>query len=442
MSKLTRPAITQISVAPIQLAGEIYDQRSLPKNPNGFAGEDLPLQSISNSAQSGSNTVITVPSPLAFKAGRYAIVIGIDKIAGLYQVVSVDQNTVTLDGFEGSMIGAQVKPINTVIRTEGDGLQLRWRAGYISNLVLDAKTTPYGFIQGGKYETGTEKPSCAIGTARFVGVDGGSRSAFIVASSGSSLGVDNIAIRNCGIGLHAVHGASIVGTGAYIKDAAEDALKCEHSSTMYIGTGNVLRTSAQSALGCRYTSAQEIANFYFKSAKDAFATSQFNSYVSIRNCNFEGQTVNTLNAVDGGIIVLNNLDFRGVNATRLIRATNGAIVRSVGNCQLDGTFSEKNDINHSQVNVNGINLSGNKVHVTLTPGTINANGRYAQQRTLTGYRIDSAEAQPLNMTVLGDLPRGVVPFVLGLGDNLVRVILQNTSNQQVEIPSLNIILSY
>ena len=31
MSKLTRPAITQISVAPIQLAGEIYDQRSLPK---------------------------------------------------------------------------------------------------------------------------------------------------------------------------------------------------------------------------------------------------------------------------------------------------------------------------------------------------------------------------------------------------------------------------
>lgn len=442
MAGLTKPNIDQINIDPITLPQGHYNQGQFPQPMHGFAGPDIPAQTAGTTTNVSGDAEVVVPFPSAFIPGMYVIATGNVMVSGLYRVTSVGNASITLHGYEGDLVGSQLKPINATITTTGEGLNLSFRSASLSNIVIIATSTPYGVIQGSKYEQGNNKPTCNIGSASYVGVDGGTRAAWVVGGSGSALGVDNIAIMNCNIGLLSVHGASVVGTGAYIKDSGEDSFKCEHSSMMYLTTGNALRTSSQSHVGCRYASSQEMAGFHFLSPTTAFTTSQFNSYVSLRDCTMSGSTTYGLNAVDGGVIALNNIDLSGSSGTTPIRASNGAIIRSVGaNSNLVGSYTGANVIEASNVQVNGTTLSGRKVRSTITPGSINAGARFSQQRSLPGYRIGE-DAASLNLTVLGELPIGVIPFVIGLGEDLIRVTLQNVGSTTASIPTLDILVSY
>lgn len=416
--------------------------------PKVISGVDLPAVAVTAITVLASSIKITVANPADFVVGAYAFVTGSSNltVAGCFKVLSKAGNDIELafhHNFISTVVtGVTAKPIVSILSVLDDnGVKLIGEVRKISNLVIDATGRQYGIVAGSKYEQGFNKPVCNIEEAQYVHVEGGDRVAWCIGGGGSALGVNNISAGNCGRGVLSAYGSSVVGTGAYIYNGAEDLFKCEHSADMYITSYNGIKTSAEGILGVRYAAAQEMADgFAVVNGGTAIGTSQFNAYLSIRNLVAKGNSTYGINSADGGAVALSSADASAVTGSKGVRARNNSTVRTVTGTSDFSGFTSLTEILSSTVELNGVTYSGKSTLSTVPVGTIAANSRFAQQRTYTGFRPENS--LPINMTVNSDLPIGIIPFSVAISDDIIRVVFQNVTAAPVVVGDVPVIISW
>lgn len=413
--------------------------------PLNIYGSDYPPVNVLSIAEGvpGTSTVISVSDATNFKSGRYLILSGDRKVSCGVRILAVSGTNIEIDFSHsgivyGTLTGVTAKPINSVIKTS-TGLQVRNVIYAIKNLAIEA-TGEYGLVVGGGYYPESQGGSCSVWDANNVIVDGGSVCGILVSGSGSQLGINGVHVSNANISLECIYSASVRGTEFTSYKSGEDSLKVEHTADCYIRGGSIYRPQSQSCIGSRYSAAVEFSDAYMADGAISFATSQFASYLSLRNIVMKGNATYAVNCIDGAVTVINNIDASGATGNYAIRSEKHSVVRQAGDNSDFSGYSALTTIVNAHVDINGITYSGKKIQSTLTVGTIAANSRYSQQRTVTGYIISNAV--PLHLTVLSDLPIGIISDVLAVSDNTIRVTFQNITAAPVNVGDVNILISW
>lgn len=386
---------------------------------------------------------VSVQNADNFHVGKYCILSGRRDISCGAMIISKDGNVLTLDMSHNGIIsgpvnGVVAKPINSIIKTT-KGIQFRSNIYSIKNVAVETDGD-YGLIIGGGYYPDSQCGSCVVWDANNLIVNGGSVCGVLVSGSGSQFGVNGVHISNANISLECVYSASVRGTEFTSYNSGEDSLKVEHAADCYIKGGSIFKPRTQSCIGSRYSSSVEFSDGYLSDGAIAFATCQFAFYLSLRNITIKGNATYAINCVDGGVVVTNNINASEATGDFAIRADKFSVVRQAGaNSDFSG-YSALTLINNSHIDLNGVTYSGKKVKSTLNVGTISANGRFSMQRTLTGYIISNEV--PLQMTVLNDLPIGIISDAIAVSDNIVRVTFQNVTPNPISVGDVNILLSW
>lgn len=387
---------------------------------------------------------VSVQNADNFHVGKYCILSGRRDISCGAMIISKDGNVLTLDMSHNGIIsgpvnGVVAKPINSIIKTT-KGIQFRSNIYSIKNVAIETDGD-YGLIIGGGYYPDSQCGSCVVWDANNLIVNGGSVCGVLVSGSGSQFCINEVHITNANISLECIYAASVKGFSFSSYNSNEDSIKVEHASSCYIKELSIIKPKTQSCVAARYSSSVEISDCYMVGSEgSAFATSQFSSYLSLRNIVMLGSAKYAINCVDGAVVAINNIDASLAKVDYGVRVEKHSVLRQVGiNSNFSGSIADSL-INNSHVDFNDIVFSGKKIKSTINVGSINPNSRFSIQRVATGYKIENE--LPINMTVLGDLPIGVITDVLAISDDMIRVIFQNTSSSPVDVGSVDVIIGW
>ena len=411
-----------------------------------LAGEDIAAVASTNVSavdSDGKTFDIDVANASNFVVGRFAFVRGTKAFQGGFRVEAITGNTLTLLGYHSRMatgaVVCTVKPINTVIEiTNNDGLQIQGVVPALKNIAIDGQGNEYGLISGSKYSTGTQKHQGIINELNNVVVFNTTRVA-IGASMGSAVGINGAAASQCHIGFLAYHSGAMLGTGAFVNNASEDALKCESASAMYFDDWSATVCASQSALGSRYSAFMEMADGYMADVELSFAIAQYNSYLSLRNSSGDQSTNYGLYATDGGHIVTNGNTLTGIT-TNAVRAIQMSRVEGVGTDTTFEASGAERFIQNSEVNYNGVFYAGRKLTDSFTVGSIPANSRVAFTRTITGMKL--ADNPVVRFATQKDIPAGTTFVWAHTADDTLRFYFLNLTGSSIAFGDFNYTIEY
>jgi hypothetical protein len=273
------------------------------------------------SAISSTSVTYTVADSSTFVVGNYAFiystVLSGQWHSGAFKVLSKTATTVELEQINAkitasgaTLIGAcKIRAMNFVVNTPG-GVTANGFVRIIEGILFNGNATAsYGlFMGGGHNNTGVRRNSCSIGSLSFCGFvnlrRGGATSDDVVGilvAAGSSLGVRNVAVNGTKIGIETYRNGSLIGMGAYVYDASNDAFKAEFTCNNYLYYCAAIKCGT--GYSARYNAGGEYATIVCCNASYG-SLAQFAGYCSVRNFDFYGMTSAGVYSTDAGYMLV------------------------------------------------------------------------------------------------------------------------------------------
>ena len=422
---------------------------------------ELPIVNISSVGE--ASTTYNVADTSTFVVGNYAFIYSTVRdgqwYGGVFKVLSKTSTTIELQQSNAkitatgpTLLGAcNVRAMNFIVNSPG-GVTVNGFVRSVEGILFNgAGTASYGLrLGGGHNNTGILRNSASIGSLRHCAFVNMRRSGAtsddvvgILIAAGSSLGVQNVAVNGTKIGIETYRNGSLIGTGAYVYDASNDAFKAEFTCNNYLYYCAAIKCGT--GFSARYNAGGEYATIVCCNAVYG-ALAQFEGYCSVRNFNFYGMTSAGVYSTDGGyMLVAGTSEIDTCNRT--YRCFQGATIEQIANT----IITERNCAGGYNVNSASLRLlvrtvvSGgpdtwdgegeviiNGVDQSLVAytasATISANGRAAWQ-VIFPFTFDESGARKVKFGIRysdSALPAGViVPFPAYYNSSSCRIYFYN-----------------
>lgn len=391
-------------------------------------------QVLGVSPSGDSSFVLSVQSSAGFTPGAYALLSRDSYCLGVFKIESVYGDTVTAVGsapeYEDGMC---VIPLVSVVETQG--IEICASVGAIENIAFVSTGAYCLDIGAGRYNDDRtyKKAVCAsITNAAFInGYDAGIR----ISGSGSHLAFKNVAISSLGIGLAVTYSASVKGTGLCVYSPG-DCVKIEHASDGYVSYAR-LTSSSEACVASRYASAAELAYASLYSG-DTHGIAQFSSYLSVRESITRGEK-DGFKALDSSSVVTSNVTTDGSSEGVGILCERASSFRTIENCNFDG-YAVLFQSTFSTVAYNGIKYAGGNLRKSITVGSVGGGIRAAYTTAVSG--VTKEKTNQLSLTVLSDIPNGIIPTATIQADGVVRIIFQNATQSAVNVGTVDVVLAW
>jgi hypothetical protein len=276
-----------------------------------------------NGVKSLTSTTVTysVPDTSEFILGRYAMINSVERdglfYCGVFKVVGLSGTNVELLQ-SNSMItknGAKsfgyckIRPMNFIVESPA-GVTINGSVKKIEGVIFDGQDlSRFGLVLGGANNmSGERRNAASVGNLSSCGFINLRRKGEltddvvgILVANGSSLGITDVAVNGTKIGIQTYRNGSLIGSGAYIYDASNDAFKAEFTCNNYIYYCSAIKCG--SGYTSRYCSGGEYATIVCADAIYG-SLSQFNSYCSVRNFHFYKMSSAGVYATDDGYMLV------------------------------------------------------------------------------------------------------------------------------------------
>ena len=415
------------------------------------------------SSLTSASVTYSVSDTSSFIVGKYAFISSTVRdgqwYCGIFKVLSKTSTTVELQQSNAkitasgtTLLGScKIRAMNFIVNSPG-GVTANGFVRRVEGVLFDGNgTASYGLMLGGGHNnTGVKRNSASIGSLRqcaFVNLRrSGATSDDVVGilvAAGSSLGVRNVAVNGTKIGIETYRNGSLIGMGAYVYDASNDAFKAEFTCNNYLYYCAAIKCGT--GFSARYNAGGEYATIVCCNAVYG-ALAQFGGYCSVRNFNFYGMTSAGVYSTDGGyMLVAGTSEIDTCNKS--YRCFQGATIEQIANT----IITERNCAGGYNVNsaslrllirtvvsggsdtwdgegeviINGVDQSL-VVHTAST--TIPANARAAWQ-VIFPFTFDESGARKVKFGIRysdSALPAGViVPFPAYYNSSSCRIYFYN-----------------
>lgn len=381
-----------------------------------YQGEDESYNSnttINSVSEINSGTVKYIVNDSSnFNVGKFCLIHATNRLGliycGLFKVTDIQPGNITVEqSNERVQIGltegvVYASPMNNVI-TSYNGAYIPCMVRAIRGVVIDCMTTSsYGFRVGGTHNSFGERFVGNIGLLSRSGAynlkTSGAESddvVGIIASNGSVIGVDRVAVNGGKIGIESYRNSCIIGAGVFVTNTSNDAFKNEFTCNTYIYYCHA--SNCGSAYSARYSSGAEFATLVAINCQFG-SISQFNAYLSIRDFLIYKATSAGCYATDssylyvrGGLIKTSGASFRSYQQSSIESAGSISSDPITEESNSSGYDVQSSSFRHStrvitgaapvdtwdaknEVIINSLNASYVDVPVTFT---IAAGARYA-----------------------------------------------------------------
>ena len=299
------------------------------------------------SSLTSASVTYSVSDTSSFIVGKYAFISSTVRdgqwYCGIFKVLSKTSTTVELQQSNAkitasgtTLLGScKIRAMNFIVNSPG-GVTANGFVRRVEGVLFDGKgTASYGLMLGGGHNnTGVMRNSASIGSLRqcaFVNLRrSGATSDDVVGilvAAGSSLGVRNVAVNGTKIGIETYRNGSLIGMGAYVYDASNDAFKAEFTCNNYLYYCAAIKCGT--GFSARYNAGGEYATIVCCNAVYG-AIAQFEGYCSVRSFSFYGMTSAGVYSTDGGyMLVAGTSEIDTCN--RSYRCIQGATIEQIAN---------------------------------------------------------------------------------------------------------------
>lgn len=423
------------------------------------------------SSLTSDSVTYSVSDASSFIVGKYAFISSTVRDGqwhcGIFKVLSKTSTTVELQQSNAkitasgtTLLGScKIRAMNFIVNSPG-GVTVNGFVRRVEGVLFDGNgTASYGLMLGGGHNnTGVKRNSASIGSLRqcaFVNLRrSGATSDDVVGilvAAGSSLGIRNVAVNGTKIGIESYRNGSLIGMGAYVYDASNDAFKAEFTCNNYLYYCAAIKCGT--GFSARYNGGGEYATIVCCNAVYG-ALAQFGGYCSVRNFNFYGMSSAGVYSTDGGyMLVAGTSEIDTCNKS--YRCFQGATIEQIANT----IITERNCTGGYNVNsaslrllvrtvvsggsdtwdgegeviINGVDQSL-VVHTAST--TIPANARAAWQ-VIFPFTFDESGARKVKFGIRysdSSLPAGViVPFPAYYNSSSCRIYFYNLTSAPIAL---------
>lgn len=274
-------------------------------------------------AVTSTDVTYTVSNSASFVVGNYALIYSSNRLGqwhcGVFKVlektstsIKVQQQNAKITTSGNTLLGScSVRAMNDTIYSPG-GVTVNGFVSKISGFIFDGQAlSRYGiYLGGGHNNTGIKRNQASVGSmsyCAFVNLNTSGATSDdtvgILIASGSSMGVMNVAVNGTKIGIETYRNGSLIGLGAYVYNASNDAFKAEFTCNNYLYYCAAIKCG--SGFTARYSAGGEYATIVCSDASYG-VLSQFNAYCSVRDYEFYGMTSAGCYATQESYLLINN----------------------------------------------------------------------------------------------------------------------------------------